>query len=218
LAPLPYPYDALEPHIDTQTMRLHHDQHHQTYTDKFNLAVEELRAARIKANLDDAVNVLRVLHSLPISDALRGKLANFGGGYVNHNMFWEVMKPGGSNKPSDRVQAAIDQHFGSFNEFKKQFTQAAETQFGSGWAWLVYTPKDKNGPKLEILATPNQDTPLMQGKWPLLCLDVWEHAYYLKYQNRRSQYVTNWWNLVNWDIVAEYFAHAKSRDGNHDEL
>ncbi len=194
LPDLPYPYDALEPHIDARTMEIHHTKHHATYTNNLNDAIKgtELENLSIEEILAKGEGAL--------STAVR----NNGGGYHNHNLFWEIMSPQGGGQPSGELASAIEQAFGSFDSFKEEFEKAAKGRFGSGWAWLVVS----NG-KLEVMSTPNQDSPLMYGKTPILGLDVWEHAYYLKYQNRRPDYISAWWNVVNWDKVAENFAKAK---------
>ena len=195
LPPLPYGYDALEPYIDAQTMQIHHDKHHQAYTDKLNAALEkypDLQAKPIEKLLKD-------LDSVP--EEIRLAVRNHGGGYYNHSLFWEMMKKGGGGEAAGELKTKLDQDFGSFEEFKKQFSEVAATVFGSGWAWLV---KDPAG-KLAIVKTPNQDSPISQGQFPLLGIDVWEHAYYLKYQNRRPEYIENWWNVVNWEQVEALF-------------
>jgi Fe-Mn family superoxide dismutase len=197
LPPLPYDYKALEPWIDEQTMRIHHDKHHQAYLDNLLKAItgtelENREAARILADL---AHVPEKIHT-----AVR----NHGGGFVNHTLFWEVMGPNSGGAPAGELAKAIGSAFGSFDSFKEKFTSAAMGQFGSGWAWLVV---GKGG--LAVYNLPNQDSPLSNGDTPILGLDVWEHAYYLKYQNRRAEYVTNWWNVVNWGKVAELFASAK---------
>lgn len=194
LPPLPYDYNALEPYIDEATMRLHHDKHHAAYTNNLNAAVEgtDLANLSIEEILRKGVAVLPT--------AVR----NHGGGFYNHNLFWRMMSPRGGGTPTGELATAIHQTFGGFDPFKEQFSKAAATLFGSGWAWLVYA----NG-RLEVSSTPNQDCPLMEGKTPLLALDVWEHAYYLKYQNRRPEYIAAWWNVVNWDYVAELYAAAR---------
>jgi Fe-Mn family superoxide dismutase len=197
--PLPYDYAALEPHIDEQTMRLHHDKHHQAYVDKANGALEGTEWAdkpieEVIANLD----------ALPADK--RGPVRNNGGGHLNHSLFWESMSPGGSGSggaPSGDLAAAIDAAFGSFDAFKEQFEAAGVGQFGSGWAWLVL-----DGGSLKVTSTPNQDSPISSGATPLVGNDVWEHAYYLKYQNKRPDYLKAWWNVVNWDKVAERYAAA----------
>ena len=194
--PLPYDYAALEPHIDEQTMRLHHDKHHQAYVDKANGALEGTEWAdkpieEVIANLD----------SLPADK--KGAVRNNGGGHLNHSLFWESMSPDGGGAPSGDLASAIDDAFGSFDAFKEQFEAAGVGQFGSGWAWLVL-----DGGSLKITSTPNQDSPITSGATPLVGNDVWEHAYYLKYQNKRPDYLKAWWNVVNWDKVAERYAAA----------
>jgi len=194
LPPLPYDYNALEPHIDEMTMRVHHDKHHATYTNNLNNAIQGTDLAGL--SIEDILR--KGIAALPTA------VRNNGGGFYNHSLFWRMMGPRGGGTPTGELAAAINQAFGSFDAFKEQFSKAAIGQFGSGWAWLVYA----NG-RLEVYGTPNQDSPIMEGKAPLLTLDVWEHAYYLKYQNRRPDYVAAWWNVVNWDYVAELFAAAK---------
>ena len=199
LPPLPYSEDALEPHVDARTMSIHHDKHHAAYTNNLNSALEghaDLAGKSIEALLGD-------LNAVP--EAIRTAVRNNGGGYANHNLFWEIMGPGGGGEPSGNLAAAIADAFGSFTAFKEQFAKAATTRFGSGWAWL-YVGQDG---KLAIGSTPNQDTPLMEGNTPILGLDVWEHAYYLNYQNRRPDYIAAWWNVVNWNAVAQKYAAAK---------
>ncbi len=191
LPKLPYSYDALEPYIDAKTMELHHSKHHQTYVDKLNTALEATEWA------DKTIEeVLQNLSSLP--EDKRTAVQNNGGGHYNHSLFWELMVPGGENSPSGELSDRIKVSFDSFEEFKKQFASAGAARFGSGWVWLL---KDGNGVK--IISTPNQDSPIMNGIKPLLGLDVWEHAYYLKYQNRRPEYIENWWSVVNWSAVAK---------------
>jgi superoxide dismutase, Fe-Mn family len=194
--PLPYAYDALEPHIDEQTMHLHHDKHHQAYVDKLNAAVEGTEFAdkpieEVIANLD----------ALP--EDKRTPVRNQGGGHLNHTMFWESMSPDGGDAPGGDLAAAIDSAFGSFDDFKEQFEAAGVAQFGSGWAWLVV-----EGGSLAITSTANQDNPVSSGATPLLGNDVWEHAYYLKYQNKRPDYLKAWWNTVDWAKVAERYGAA----------
>lgn len=196
LPELPYAYNALEPHIDEQTMRIHHDKHHAGYVNKLNAAVEGTEYADWPIE-----KLIAGLNSLP--DKLKTPVRNAGGGHINHTMFWPLMSPNGGGKPEGELGKAIDSTFGSFDEFKEQFTTAATGRFGSGWAWLVVV----NG-KLEITSTPNQDNPLTDGKTPVLGLDVWEHAYYLKYQNRRAEYIGAFWDVVNWSQVAENFSKA----------
>ncbi len=197
LAPLPYDYTALEPHIDEATMHLHHDKHHQAYVNNLNAALEKHPEL---ASLS-AEDLLRKLSTIPAD--IQGAVRNNGGGHVNHTMFWNLMKPNGGGAPTGKIGAQITKDFGGFDDFKKQFNEAATKQFGSGWGWLVY-----EGGKLKIITTPNQDNPLSQGLYPILGNDVWEHAYYLKYQNRRADYLAAWWNTVNWDEVNKRFEHA----------
>jgi Fe-Mn family superoxide dismutase len=192
--PLPYDYNALEPHIDEQTMRIHHDKHHATYVNNLNAALEKHPQLQQKG-IDD---LLRGINSVP--EEIRTAVRNNGGGHANHTMFWEIMGPGKGGAPGGALADAIKSSFNSFDAFKEQFTKAATTRFGSGWAWLI----DAGG-KLAVESTANQDSPIMEGKKPLLGLDVWEHAYYLKYQNRRPDYIAAWWNVVNWDAVAKRF-------------
>jgi superoxide dismutase, Fe-Mn family len=196
LPPLPYAYDALEPHIDAETMHIHHDKHHATYVANLNKAVAELPS--ISGNLA-VESLLQNLNSLP--EKIRTAVRNNGGGHYNHSLFWKSMKPNGGGEPSGELAKAIDSAFGNLSTFKDNFSKAALGQFGSGWAWLVL-----DGGALKIEDTPNQDTPLSSGKTPLLGLDVWEHAYYLKHQNKRVDYIAAWWNVVNWDFVAERYA------------
>lgn len=199
LPELPYAKDALEPHIDARTMEIHHGKHHAAYTNNLNAAIEK------HPNLADksAEELVADLAALPAD--IRGAVQNNGGGFLNHNLFWEVMGPNAGGNPTGDLAAAIDAKFGSVDAFKEQFAAAAATRFGSGWAWLVV---NKAG-ELEVYSTANQDSPLMQGDTPILGLDVWEHAYYLNYQNRRPDYVSAFWNVVNWDAVAKKFAAAK---------
>jgi Fe-Mn family superoxide dismutase len=193
---LPYDYAALEPHIDEQTMRLHHDKHHQAYVDKANGALEGTEWA--DADVDD---VLRSLDQLP--DDIRTVVRNNAGGHSNHTFFWQIMSPDGGGEPSGDLASAIDEKFDSFDAFKDELKDAGVNRFGSGWAWLVH---DDSG--LAVVSTPNQDSPISDGQTPLLGVDVWEHAYYLKYQNRRPDYIDAWWNVVNWDEVARRFDAA----------
>ena len=193
---LPYPYDALEPHIDEQTMTIHHDKHHQAYVDKVNAALEGTEFA------DQPVkDILTNLEAIP--EDKRTAVRNNGGGHCNHTMFWESMSPDGGGAPDGDLAAAIDGAFGSFDEFKEKFEAAGVGQFGSGWAWLVL-----DGGSLAITSTPNQDNPLSAGKTPLLGNDVWEHAYYLTYKNARPAYLKAWWNTVDWTKVAERYSSA----------
>lgn len=194
LPKLSYAYDALEPHIDARTMEIHHTKHHQAYITNLNGAVEktpELQGKSVEQLLAD-------LNAVP--EAVRTVVRNHGGGTFNHNLFWEIMGPAKGGMPSADVAKAIDAAFGSFDAFKEEFTKAANGRFGSGWAWLV-----KKGSGLSVVSTANQDSPLSDGLTPILGVDVWEHAYYLNYQNRRADYVNAWWNVVNWDAVAEKF-------------
>jgi Fe-Mn family superoxide dismutase len=193
LPALPYANDALEPHIDARTMEIHHTKHHQAYVNNLNAALEKAPQLEGKS-LDD---LMRNINSVP--EAVRTAVRNNGGGHWNHLMFWEWMGPKRGGAPTGRLGDAIKTSFGDFSKFKEQFAAAATGRFGSGWAWLI---DDGNG-KLSISSTPNQDNPLMEGKKALLGLDVWEHAYYLKYQNRRPDYIAAWWNVVNWDAVAK---------------
>lgn len=195
--PLPYAYNALEPHIDEQTMHLHHDKHHAAYVTKLNGAVEKYPDLAKKS----AEELIRNLNSLP--EDVRGVIRNNGGGHVNHTMFWQIMGPKGGN-PTGAIADEVNKAFGSFDGFKEKFEAAGVGQFGSGWAWLV---KTKTG-ELKITATPNQDNPLSNGEFPVLGNDVWEHAYYLKYQNRRPDYLKAWWNVVNWDEINKRLAQA----------
>ncbi len=195
LPPLPYAFDALEPHIDARTMEIHHDRHHKAYVDNLNKAVAQMPHDK-EITLE---NLLKDLNYAP--EDVRTAVRNNGGGHYNHRLFWQMMKKGGGGEPKAELGKAIEKHFGNFADLKTKFTDAAMKTFGSGWAWLVL-----HEGKLAIESTPNQDTPLSTGKQPLLGLDVWEHAYYLKYQNKRADYITAWWNVVNWDFVAERYA------------
>jgi Fe-Mn family superoxide dismutase len=197
---LPYDYKALEPWIDEQTMRIHHDKHHQAYLDNYLKAVTGTQFAD-----RDAAAVLAGLDKVP--ENIRNAVRNHGGGYVNHTLFWEVMGPSAGGNPSGELATAIASAFGSYESFKETFTKAAMGQFGSGWAWLVVG----KGGKLAVYSLPNQDSPLSKGDTPILGIDVWEHAYYLKYQNRRAEYVTNWWNVVNWKKIADLLAGASKK-------
>jgi Fe-Mn family superoxide dismutase len=199
--PLPYDYDALEPHIDEQTMRLHHDKHHQAYVDKANAALDGTEWA------DESVErVLSILETLP--EDKRTVVRNNAGGHVNHSFFWEIMSPDGGGDPEGDLADAINDTFGSIDELKKQVNETGVNRFGSGWTWLVH-----DGTGLAVYSTANQDSPIMQSDEPLLGIDVWEHAYYLKYQNRRPDYLEAWWNVVNWPAVAERYARATGRVG-----
>ena len=198
LPKLPYGYDALEPHIDAQTMEIHHTKHHQAYIDKLNAALEghtELQGMSVE-------ELLQKIDTVP--DMIKDAVKNHGGGHANHSLFWTILAPNGEKEPTGDLATQISSDFGSFDEFTKKFNDAAATRFGSGWAWLVRT---KNG-ELAVYNSPNQDSPLMIGDTPLLGLDVWEHAYYLNYQNRRPEYIEAFWNVINWDEVARRFAHA----------
>ncbi len=191
---LPYDYDALEPHIDAKTMEIHHKKHHQAYTDKLNAALEK----HPEYSKKDIRELLKSLDQIP--EDIRTAVRNNGGGYLNHWVFWEIMSPSGGGDPSGNLAEKIKETFGNFDEFKTKFNEVAITRFGSGWAWLVWSKG-----KLEIMSTPNQDNPMSNGKEPLLGVDVWEHAYYLQYQNRRPDYLNAWWNVVNWDGINKHF-------------
>ena len=195
LNPLPYAYDALEPFIDTLTMQIHHDKHHQAYVTNLNAALEkhpELAGKTLEALLGD-------LNAVP--EDIRTAVRNHGGGTWNHNLFWQLMAPKVGGDPKGALAKALDAGFGGITNFKAEFEKVAMGRFGSGWAWMV-----RKGDKLSIVSTANQDTPLSEGLTPVLALDVWEHAYYLKYQNRRAEYVSNWWNVVNWEEVARLYS------------
>jgi Fe-Mn family superoxide dismutase len=194
LPPLPYDYNALEPHIDEQTMRIHHGKHHQAYVDNANKALDGTDLANASPE-----EVVRKLDKLP--DDKRTAVRNNAGGHVNHALFWQIMGPNGGGEPSGALKAAIDSAFGGLDQLKEQVNAAGVARFGSGWTWLV-----KDGDNLAVMSTPNQDSPLMEGKAPLLGIDVWEHAYYLKYQNRRPDYLQAWWNVVNWDEVGRRYS------------
>jgi superoxide dismutase, Fe-Mn family len=198
LPDLPYAYDALEPHIDEQTMRIHHTKHHQAYTDKLNEALEKAPDWQGRS----IEEILKNIDSLP--EDIRGAVRNNGGGYYNHDVFWKIMGPNGGGRPTGELASAIDEKFGSFDEMKSKFKAKATGQFGSGWAWLVV----KNG-GLEVINLPNQDAPVMVGASPVLGVDVWEHAYYLNYQNRRPDYVDAWWNTVSWEEANRRFRDAR---------
>lgn len=196
LPELGYAPDALEPHIDARTMEIHHGKHHAAYTANFNAALK----GHPQLHSHDAEAILRGFGELPAE--IQGAVRNNGGGFFNHGLFWDILTPGGNNSPAGELAEAIDQTFGSFDSFKEKFAKAAATRFGSGWAWLIINGSGN----LEVVSTANQDCPLMDGNTPVLGLDVWEHAYYLNYQNRRPDYVAAFWNLVNWDKVAGRFA------------
>lgn len=195
LPDLPYDFDALEPHIDARTMEIHHDRHHAGYTKKLNAALEDQPDWQDR----EIEDILANINSVP--EEIRTAVRNNGGGFVNHALFWSVMSPDGGGSPSGKLGDAIDDAFGSFAAFKDQLTNAATGQFGSGWAWLTLS-----GGELKVYSTPNQDSPFMNGDRPILGVDVWEHAYYLHYQNKRGDYVGAWWNVVDWDAVAEKYA------------
>ncbi|MFC7370369.1 superoxide dismutase [Fictibacillus iocasae] len=198
LPALPYAADALEPHIDKATMEIHHGRHHKTYVDNLNAALEG-QAEFSNKSLED---LLTNLDSLP--ESIRTAVRNNGGGHANHSLFWEILTPGGANAPTGELAEKINSKFGSLDAFKEEFANAAKGRFGSGWAWLVV-----NNGELEVTSTPNQDTPVMEGKTPVLGLDVWEHAYYLNYQNKRPDYISAFWNVVNWDEVGKRYNEAK---------
>jgi superoxide dismutase, Fe-Mn family len=196
---LPYAFDALEPHIDARTMEIHHDKHHAAYVTNLNKALES------HANLQQkpVEELLRGIQSVP--EAIRTAVRNHGGGHANHSLFWQIMGPGGGGEPSGGLASAIDRDLGGFAAFKEKLTAAAAGQFGSGWGWLALADG-----KLEVFARPNQDSPWMENKRPILGVDVWEHAYYLKYQNRRPDYLAAWWNTIDWKAAGEVFARARS--------
>ena len=198
LPPLPYDYAALEPYIDEATMKLHHDKHHQAYVTNLNGAVEKHPELGKKTPEE----LLKDLASVP--EDVRTTVRNNGGGHVNHTMFWQIMNPKGGGEPSGAIAQQIKADFGSFEDFKKQFNEATAKQFGSGWGWVIF-----EGGKLKVVTSANQDNPISQGHYPILGNDVWEHAYYLKYQNKRADYLAAWWNLVNWDEVNKRFETAK---------
>jgi superoxide dismutase, Fe-Mn family len=198
LPQLPYAFDALEPHIDAMTMQIHHDKHHGGYVKKVNAALEGQSDFQNK----EIGEILRDINRIP--ESVRTAVRNNGGGHANHSLFWQIMSPNGGGKPSGDLASAIDKTFGSFEAFHEKFTNAAATRFGSGWAWLVL-----NDGKLEVFSTANQDSPYMENKAPVMGLDVWEHAYYLKYQNRRPDYIKAWWNVVNWKAVEERFSKLR---------
>jgi Fe-Mn family superoxide dismutase len=193
--PLPYDYAALEPTIDTQTMQIHHDKHHAAYVNNLNAAIKDYPELQAKS-IEDLISNLSA-----VPEAIRTAVRNNGGGHANHTLFWEIMKPGGSAAPTGALANAIDATFGDVEALKKQVNDAGAKRFGSGWAWLI---ADSDG-KLSVISTANQDSPLMEGKTPLLGVDVWEHAYYLKYQNLRPKYLEAWWAVVNWDEVGKRY-------------
>lgn len=197
LPKLPYAYDALEPHIDARTMEIHHTKHHQAYIDKLNGAIKGTEFEKMDVN-----KLLKQLNKVP--ENIRTIVRNHGGGHSNHSFFWQIMGPNCGGQPEGKIGDAINEAFGSFDKFKEIFANAAVSRFGSGWAWLMV----EDG-RLGITSTPNQDTPVMEGKHVVLGLDVWEHSYYLKFQNRRADYINAWWNVVNWNKVNEFFEKAK---------
>ena len=196
LPPLPYDYNALEPYIDEETMHLHHDKHHQAYVNNLNAALQG-QSQFENMSVDD---LMRQINNVP--ESIRTAVRNNGGGHANHSMYWQIMKPNGGGEPTGDLANAINSAFGSFDQFKAAFNDAGAKRFGSGWAWLVIGPDGK----LAVTSSANQDSPLMEGQYPVMGNDVWEHAYYLKYQNKRPDYITAWWNVVNWDEVAKRFA------------
>lgn len=198
LPALPYAFNALEPHIDAQTMEIHHDRHHATYVNNLNVALEAHPDFASKS----VENLISDLDSIP--ENIRTAVRNNGGGHANHSLFWQILSPNGGGAPKGAISDAIDSTFGSFGKFKEEFNKAAATRFGSGWAWLIL---DKSG-KLAVTSTANQDNPLMEGSTPILGLDVWEHAYYLKYQNKRPDYINAFWNVINWDEVNKRFENS----------
>lgn len=198
LPKLPYAENALEPHVDATTMQIHHDKHHNTYVTKLNAALEGHDDLASK----DVEDLIRDLNSIP--EDIRTAVRNNGGGHANHTFFWQILSPDGGGKPSGDLASAIESKYGSFEKFQEEFAAAATGRFGSGWAWLVLS-----GGELEIMSTANQDSPIMEGKTPILGLDVWEHAYYLKYQNRRPEYIDAFWNIINWNEVEKRYSEAK---------
>lgn len=196
---LPYSFSALEPHIDARTMEIHHDKHHATYVTNLNKALEAHSDLQSKTIVDLLVNIQTV------PEAVRTAVRNNGGGHHNHTLFWNWLKPGGKDKPAGGLLKELESVFGSFDSFVEKFSQAGSTRFGSGWAWLVLDQSKK----LMVYSTANQDSPLMEGFTPVLGLDVWEHAYYLNYQNRRADYIKAFWNVVNWDVVDQYYTSGK---------
>jgi Fe-Mn family superoxide dismutase len=200
LPPLPYPADALEPHIDKTTMEIHHGKHHNAYVTNLNKALESAPNLASKT-----VEELLANNCAIVPENIRTAVRNNGGGHINHSMFWTIMAPKGGGQPGGKLAEAINSAFGGLDQFKEKFNAAATTRFGSGWAWLV---KDGSG-KLDVISTANQDSPIMEGKFPVMGLDVWEHAYYLKYQNRRPDYIGAWWNVVNWPEIEKRLAAGK---------
>lgn len=201
LPPLPYGYDALSAAIDAETMTLHHDKHHAAYVSNLNKALAQQPSLQSQS----VESLLRNLDDVP--EDIRTTVRNNAGGHLNHTMFWQLMSPDGSGQPTGAIAQAINQTFGSFDNFKTQFNEAGAGRFGSGWVWLVRNPQRQ----LQIITTPNQDNPIMDGSYPILGNDVWEHAYYLKYQNRRAEYLSNWWNVVNWQEVNRRFQLASQQ-------
>ena len=200
LPPLPYDYAALEPHIDEKTMHLHHDMHHAAYVKNLNAALEKYPDLQSKS----AEELLRNLNAIP--EEIRAAVRNNGGGHVNHSMFWKIMKPKGGGEPSGKIADVIKKTFGSFKDFQTKFNDAGTKQFGSGWVWLAA----KATGEVQVVSTPNQDTPISQGLFPIMGNDVWEHAYYLKYNNRRPEYLQAWWNVVNWEEVNKRLESLKT--------
>ena len=200
LPPLPYDYNALEPYIDEETMHLHHDKHHQAYVNNLNTALQG-QSQFENMSVDD---LMRNINSVP--ESIRTAVRNNGGGHANHSMYWQILKPNGGGEPTGDLANAINSAFGSFDQFKAAFNDAGAKRFGSGWAWLVIGPDGK----LAVTSSANQDSPLMEGQYPVMGNDVWEHAYYLKYQNRRPDYLAAWWNVVNWDEIAKRYAQGMS--------
>src|SRR5262249_36951385 len=198
LPPLPYPSDALEPHIDKQTMEIHHGKHHNAYVTNLNAALEKHPELQSKS----AEDLIKGIGSVP--EDIRTAVRNNGGGHINHSMFWQILAPNAGGAPSGNIAHAISGAFGSFDAFKEKFNAAATSRFGSGWAWLI-----KKGNAVEIISSANQDSPVMDGNYPIMGLDVWEHAYYLKYQNRRPEYIAAWWNVVNWPEIEKRFNSGK---------
>ena len=198
LPPLPYGFDALEPHIDARTMEIHHDRHHQTYVTNLNKAI----AGQATWEAKGIEAIVRQIDDVP--ESIRTAVRNSGGGHYNHTLFWQMMKKNGGGQPKGDLAKAVDKAFGGFDKFKEEFSGAAAKVFGSGWAWLIV-----EGKQLKVVSTPNQDTPVMKGHQPLLGIDVWEHAYYLKYQNKRADYVTAFFNVINWDYVADRYEKFK---------
>jgi len=196
--PLPYEYNALEPYIDTQTMQLHHDKHHAAYVNNLNNALQN-QSQLASWTVEDLVQRIN-----EVPESIRTAVRNNAGGHTNHSMFWQIMKPNGGGEPTGELGSAIQQAFGSFDQFKAAFNDAGVKRFGSGWTWLVL---DRSG-KLQVISTANQDSPMMDGMFPVMGNDVWEHAYYLKYQNRRPDYLAAWWNVVNWDEIVHRYQHG----------